>query len=714
MLFRSTEATPREGSPEESPTLTFQQATRAGMILGTAAYMAPEQARGKSVDKRADIWAFGVVLYEMLTGRSAFRGETITDVLAAVVKEEPDLTRVAAKVRRLLQCCLQKDPKRRLQAIGDWRLPLEDIPDDKNHRHVGRLNWALLALVAVLITAVVALGFAYFRRPVEGARVFKLSVVPPEKAKFDLDNIPAVSPDGRRLAFVATNDGKGGLWVRDLDSLTARILPGTEGAGDPFWSPDSRFIGFSAGGKLKKIDITSGLVQWICDTLPNGASSWSKDDNILFATTSGGLLRVAAVGGGTTPVNFPEEGYQNGFPWFLPDGKHFLYTAVAKTPGDEEKSTVYVGDLDSKDRRRVLSANSNVVYVPPGYLLFVRERVLMAQSFDVGKLQATGDPVPIAERVYYDLQWGSFSASQNGVLVYTSGGLEGYRRLALFDRSGKIVGTVGRPGNLNWPRMSPDGHTVAVDIVDRQARSRDLWLYDLKRGTESRFTFNGRIHASPVWSPDGREIAFKGDTEHVYQKSTSGAGQEEVLDQSEGGTRWLSDWSRDGRYIIESFSSKTGYAIWVLPLFGDRKPFPYLPRTAFNESAGTLSPNGHWMAYQSDETKRSEIYVQSFPTPGTKYQISTNGGTAPAWSWDGTELYFIEAEAKMIAVQVKSAGALFEASVPKPLFDVLNTNPLPLSFNVTKDGRFLIAVPVEQGANAPLNVVVNWTAGLKK
>jgi Tol biopolymer transport system component/predicted Ser/Thr protein kinase len=698
--------------PSQSPTFTISP-TRAGLIMGTAPYMSPEQARGKPVDRRADIWAFGVVLYELLTGRRLFDGETTSDILAAVLTKAPDLTRVPAKVRRLLQSCLQKDPKQRLQAIGDWRLLLEDAPQVVGQRPGGILPWVL---VAVLIITVLALGFAYFHHPVEAARAFRLSALPPEKAK--LDSGMAVSPDGRRLTFVAESAGKDMLWVRDLDSLTTRMLPGTEGAQDPFWSPDSGFIGFFADGKLKKIDVANGSSLALCDAWDEFGGSWSRNDTIVFGLGPSDergsvILRVAAAGGSATPVTLAEPHHKQVGPSFLPDGKHFLYTDVDLL--HREKNIVYVAELDSKVHSAVLSARSNVVYAAPGHLLFARAGVLMAQSFDSDKAQVTGEPFPVVERIPYDPigAFALFSVSQNGVLVYASRGLEFDQQLNLYDRSGKIVGTVGPAGNVAWPTISSDGHTVAVDLFDPQTWTRDLWLYDIKRGSAARLTFNSTNLSNPVWSPDGRYIAFCASDGTVYQKAISGATQEEILDKSPG--ICPHDWSRDGHFIIEDRED----GIWVLPLVGDRKPFRYLRLAG---GWGKLSPNGHWLAYMSYENKHFDIYVQSFPTPGIKYQVSTKGGTAPQWSWDGRELFFIETDRKIVSnklmvVEVKVEGATFEASLPKPLFDVGNRGTFATWFNVTKDGRFLIPTiskPVEQSVGVPITVVLNWTVGLKK
>ena len=703
----------REGTdPGNSPTLTIG-ATEAGMILGTAAYMSPEQARGKTVDKRADIWAFGVVLYEMITGRKPFEGEDLGETLAAVIKDEPRWDDIPAKVRRLLGSCLEKDPKKRLRDIGDASRLLEDAPLPTIAPVPVEGGLVRLFPWAVAAVAVLALVFVSYRRSTaEPPRVLKMSVLPPERAVLPVDGIPAVSPDGRQVAFAAAVDGKASLWVRDLGALEARMLPGTEGASLPFWSPDSRSLGFFANGKLKRTDVAGGPVLTLCDSPSGRGGTWNRSDVIVFAP---GILtplsRVPAAGGTPIPVttiNAQEPGHR--FPWFLPDGRHFLYTAYGL---GREKDTVYVADIESKSRRALVPAASNVVYAGQGYLLFLKELTLMAQPFDAGKLQTTGDPVPIAERISYnglDIR-ASFSGSQDGVLVYGSSSTLGLSQLTWFDRSGKMTGTLGALGSYDHPAISPDGNSVAFESRDPQTGLADVWRYDLARRTNSRFTFNSRDNRGAIWSPDNSRIAFfssPGGTGGVFQRAASGAGQDEILYQPAGVP---ADWSKDGRYIIWATTNGANFGnnVWVLPLFGDRKPFPYL-RTNSNERQPKLSPNGQWLAYVSDESKRSEIYVQTFPTPGGKWQISTNGGSIPVWSRDGKELFYISADGKMMAVEVNT-GPKFEAGTAKPLFD---THLAGSGYDVSKDGRFLIPTQVEQSATAPITVVVNWNAALKK
>ncbi|HYV62106.1 MAG TPA: protein kinase [Bryobacteraceae bacterium] len=706
---------------ENSPTLSMA-ATQAGVILGTAAYMSPEQAKGKQVDKRADIWAFGVVFHEMLTGERLFQGDDLTETLAAVVMKQPDVEQVPPTLRRLLKKCLEKDPKKRLRDIGDvWELleeaaPVPSVAAPTAPVKGGKLPW-LAAAVAILAAA--GLGYVAYRHAREETRVLRLFVPPPDKGTYNGVNVPAVSPDGRRIVFAADVDGRRALWVRDLDSLVPRLLAGTDDGRFPFWSPDSRTIGFFAGGKLKKIDVAGGPALAVTDAVNGRGGTWSQNDVIVFAPNNAGpLFRVTAAGGTATPLteldrSASEAGHR--FPWFLPDGRHFLYTARS---GDQAKTVVYAGELDSKARHKVVAANSNAVYVSSGHLLFMRDRTLMAQPFDAGKALTTGDAFPIAENVDYvsGNSQGQFSASQTGVLAYTSGGADGgYRQLTWFDRSGAGVGTVSKPGIFQWPAISPDGKTVAVDRVDFQTGLLDIWLYDPARGGDSRFTFGPATNEWPVWSPDGMRIAFnslRNPRADVYQRATNGTAQDELLDKSPDSRVRVDDWSRDGRYIVEERPDdpKTKSDIWILPTFGDKKPFNYL-HSEFNEQYAKLSPNGQWLAYQSDESKRTEIYVVTFPMLGGKWQISTGGGTRPVWSRDGKELYFIGTDQKMMTVEIR-AGAKFDFGVPKALFEV-RMEPAAW-FDVSKDGKFLIPTQVEAAASVPMTVVVNWHAALKR
>jgi eukaryotic-like serine/threonine-protein kinase len=716
------------GDPSNSPTLTMG-ATQAGMILGTAGYMSPEQTAGQSVDKRADIWAFGVVLYEMLTGQRLFTGDTIAHILADVLRAPIDFDKLPQQTPRaigdLVKRCLDRDVKNRLRDIGEARVALRRYlanpaamePEGSTRTLAGPVRpqpW-IAATMFFAITAA-GLGFVVYRHTREApSGVTRLSLLPPEKGEFGTAagvGPPSLSPDGRRIVFPARVGGKNALWVRDLDSPTPRILPGTEDGIYPFWSPDSRFVGFNSGGKLKKVAVSGGAVLTICDVTFLRGASWNKDDVIVFAPSlSSVLFRVPAAGGIPTPVTSLDASRSENshrFPWFLPDGHHFVYLARSS---NADQTAVFVGDLQSKARKLILRGNSNTVYVEPGYLLFLRDRTLMAQPLSATRLALSGYAVPIAEQVdFVGLNnEGLFTASQNGVLAYASGVHGGDWQITWFDRAGKVLGTVGKPVDIEWASLSPDGKAVATDRLDPQSGNRDIWLYDLARGTEQRLTFSGE-NRFPIWSPDGTRIAFdgnRGGIGKIYLKAANGTGQEEVL---ETGGPIPADWSRDGRYLLfvtGQRNRETASDIWVLP-FSDKKAFPYL-RTEFNEDNSKLSPDGRWLAYQSNESKRNEIYVMTFPMPGGKWQISSGGGRFPVWSRDGRELYYLSADNKLMAVEIKP-GVKFEAGVPHPLFDVRRG----VVFDVSKDGNFLIPTTAEQSASAPVTVVLNWQEGLEK
>jgi serine/threonine protein kinase/Tol biopolymer transport system component len=712
---------------ENSPTLTMA-ATEVGLILGTAAYMSPEQAAGKPADKRADIWSFGVVLWEMLTGSRLFAGgETVSHTLADVLRAEIDFGKLPAStpaaIRHLLKRCLDRNVKTRLRDIGEARVILanptsgtespaqaESPPHDK--------KWLPWSVAAAATIAALGLGYIGYRHYTEETRVVKFSALLPEKARFAAGSLPAISPDGRRIAVPIEVEGSRRIWLRDLDSLTPRLVRGTEGAIFPFWSPDSRWLVFFTGNRLKKVDGLGGPAVEICELpYPGRGGSWSVNDVIVFGVSGGGLFRVPATGGNATPISTPDPPaeVEHERPWFLPDGHHVIFTARSLDPS---RSRVYVIDMDSKNKskdRRLLSAvDSNAVYSPPGYLLFARDETLMAQPFDASKVQITGDAVPLIEGIDYYGGYANFSASQTGVLTYTSGATLFGGQLTWFDRAGKPLGTVGRSGLIEWAAISPDGGKVAYDLRDPQTLLFDIWVHDLATHTDSRFTFGpgNNTNRFPVWSPDSSHIAFtsQGSAPGVYQLAVDGAAQNEPLD-TEGGKRAL-DWSRDGRYLIEesASSSKTSFDLWFVPLLGDRKPVAYL-NSQFAEQQGKLSPNGQWLAYRSDASKGNEIFVETFPARGGKWQISRNGGGFPQWSRDNRELFYVAGDQTLMAVEINS-GPKFEPLAQKPLFHVhMPTNSW---YDVGKDGRFLVPTQVEQGGPVSLSVVINWTAGLRK
>jgi serine/threonine protein kinase len=706
----SPEDTP-SANPENSPTLTMG-ATNLGVILGTAAYMAPEQARGKRVDKRADIWSWGVVLYELVTGERTFQGEDAAETLAAVIHKQPDLKRVPVQVRRLVGECLQKDPKLRMRDIGDAKRLLEEPQQARLASPPWQGGAAVLAIISI------ALGFVAWKHyREEPPRVVKFTITPPSERVFPPD-IPtmSVSPDGRRIAF-ETRGNRRELWVRELDNSAPRMLAVIE-AGIPelpIWAPDSRRLAFFDGTKLKKIEISGGPTETIAETAASspGSGSWNRDDVIIFGRFNWPLFRVAASGGTPEPLTqFDKTRGETTHwaPWFLPDGRHFLYVAESNDP---EKNRLYVADLASKTRKQVLGFGTRAIYVNPGYLVYTRDRELMAQPFDAGKLESTGDPVPLAgaiDRARTGPEIGHFSASANGVLAYTSGGAVGDGQLTWFDRNGNKLGTVGAPGYLREFSLSPDSSAVVLVREDLQTLRSDLWVHDLTHDSEFRLTSSG-FNLYPVFSADGRQVFFEGNRDgdyKVYRKAANGTGQEELVEATH---MWPSDASRDYLFTNTFPDEKNGGDIWVLPFTGGRKPFAYV-HTEFNETFPRISPDGRWLAYQSSESKRREIYVVSFPQPGGKWPVSNGGGRAPVWSRDGRELYYYSADNKIMAVEVKP-GDQFQFGVPKALFTVRFSFDAG-RFEVNKDGRFLLPALVEQDASAPITVVLNWPELLKK
>ena len=688
--------------------------TTEGTLFGTPQYMAPEQFEGKEADARSDIWAFGAVLHEMVTGQKAFQGKSYTLLVGAILSADPGpmpaKPGVPAWLQRLVRHCLAKDPEDRWQSMRDVMIGLRAPPEESTMAPTRPSRWPWL-LAATMTAAALAMAILHFREAKEQPRVLRMSVLPPDNTLLRREDIPAISPDGRRVVFVATADRKDQLWVRDLDSLTARVLAGTEGAARPFWSPDSRTVAFWAGGKLKKADVAGGRVLALCDATGFRGGTWGSSGVIVFGGFGRGTLRVSAAGGSPTPVTVGTTDHRA--PWFLPDGRHFLYT---KTNPGRGKAMIYAANIDSKVEKPIMAVDSNASYAAPGYLLFVRQRTLMAQPFDAGTLQTTGDAFPVAEEIESSSGGrieNRFSASQNGALAFVSSGEKGMSQLTWLERSGKVVGTLGEPGFISSPAISPDGKTVAVDRIDPQTAATDIWLHDVASGAASRFTFGPEANTGPVWSADGASITFssvRDGVQHPFRRgTTSAAARDEVLSKPLGdppAVTSASDWSRDGQYVILGVDNpKTKQDIWVLPLFGDRKPFPYL-HTEFSESHAMLSPDGRWLAYRSDESQRSEVYVQSFPGGGGRRQVSTDGGSAPVWRKDGKELYFINRD-NVMAAEI-SGGPKFEARAPKLLMEAFTLG----GYDVGKDGRFLTAVPVGS-QNPPITVVVNWLAGSK-
>jgi Tol biopolymer transport system component/predicted Ser/Thr protein kinase len=705
--------------------------TGEGTIVGTVQYMAPEQLEAGQVDARTDIFAFGAVLYQMVTGKKAFTGKSQASLITAIMSSEPPPISTIQPMTppaldRVVKTCLAKEPDDRWQTAHDLMLELTWAGEAGSQasaaapvvRRKKRERLAWIAATAILLLAlIVALPFVigYFRRaPTE---VSATRLVIPASQKQALFS-PSISPDGRHLVYSASTEGKQQLWVRSLDSLTAQPLPGTITNQIPrpvFWSPDGRYIGFFADGKLKKMVLSGGHAETLADVPTSHGGSWNREGVIVFPLSAASpLYRVSATGGEVirlTSLDESRQEFAHRWPFFLPDGRHFLY--LARSAQQRESNAIYVGSLDSKEVKRITSADSNVSYAPPGYLLFAREATLMAQPFDAHKLEVTGDAFPLVERIRYS--WGpglaEFSVSSDGVLVYIPGNPVP-SQLTWFDRSGKQLATVGPPAAYRSFRLSPDEKRVAVDRTDPPGVYSDIWLIELARGVSSRLTSDPGNDLSPVWSPDGSRIAFTSIREgqlKLYQKLSSGAGgDEELLKSAEPLGIW--DWSADGRFILyRILGGKTKNDIWVLPMFGDRKPYPLL-QTEFTESGAKFSPNGRWVAYVSDETGTSEVYVREFQGSGGSWRVSTGGGNFTRWRRDGKELFY-SSGGNLMAVDVKASGSGFEPGVPKVLFERSGGG----IFDVSGDGqRFLIPVLVEESSPEPITVVLNWTADLKR
>ena len=720
-----------------SPTISAA-ATRAGVLLGTAAYMSPEQAKGKAVDRRADIWAFGCVLFEMLAGKAAFGGETITDTLAAVVRGEPEWGQLPQKtpwrIRELLQRCLTKDPKHRLQAIGEARIALENAftgagtEDSISVAATNRKRERILTVATVVFAfAAIVIAIAHWGRAPEEARIVRSYIKAMPNSSFLLGGQQggfAISPDGLRLAYVALNaDGMALLWVRPIDSLQAQALAGTEDATFPFWSPDSRNIGFFADGKLKRIEASGGPSLTLCDAPNPRGGTWNQDGVILFAPNLNvPLHRISDSGGTPIPVTSldPSKGVTtHRWPQFLPDGRHFLYVSgTPLTPRENPTNAINLGSLDSKESKLLFHAHAGAQYVS-GHILFLRLSTLMAQPFNAKRLELTGDAFPIADPVQeYELSLRSvFSASQNGLLAYQEGTNSASRELIWLDRSGKKVGEVPGPEAYLSPRVSPDGKKLLYTVVSPWY---EVWSYDMALGVKTRLTFgtagSQRASLSPVWSPDGQRIAYmtiSAGRFGIYQKAANGSGSEELLLEESDSVKYLNDWSPDGKFLAFQQAPRGINEIWMLPLAGERKPYPLVQPLSPALLSG-FSPDGKWLAYCSSESGEQRVYVVPFPGPGGKWQVSPGGGCYPRWRRDGKELFYLAEDNKIVAAEVKADGSSFAIGAVNPLFETrLYRSPYG-GYDVSADGqRFIIAYEPGQ-PNVAITLVENWDAELKK
>jgi eukaryotic-like serine/threonine-protein kinase len=711
-----------------SPTLT-RMATMQGILIGTAAYMSPEQAKAKPVDRRADIWGFGCVLYEMLTAKQAFDGDTITDTLAAVIKEEPDLSQLPggtpARVRVLLERCFQKDSKQRLRDIGDARISIDEVLSGASEptisvRGPAILPWALSALLAVALVAVAVLSRS--GKTVESPSYF--SALLPFPA-VDM----SVAPDGRTVAVVgfSEDDRTNVLWIYTIGDQQAKKLRDTNGARFPFWSPDGKSLAFFADGKLKKLDIDGGPVQAICDAASGRGGTWNKDGVIVFTPTGGlsdGLYRVPLTGGSPTRISTPDRTRgesTNRWPEFLPDGKHFLYFGGDISSSIEmsaESNAIFVGALDSNEKTFVTKAIGNASYVAPGYLFYYTDKTLFAQSFDADKSKTTGNPVALLTDVAYTprISHTAFSASEK-VLVAQRGSGVSVSQLVWYDRKGSEIGSVGAREVVANVALAPDGETIGVDRTDQETQNSDLWTYDLKRQSLRRLTFNPAVDATPVFSPDGKQILFASSRDRLFKlflKNADGTQEEKALplNGADNSDRYPSDWSHDGKHILYTCATD----LWVAES-SDWKARPFVQGHGTVKNA-QFSPDGRWVAYASSESGQWEVYVTSFPDGNGKWQVSSVGGSQPRWRGDSKELFYLASDGKIMSVSVAD-GPTFDAGTPVALFQanprVLVATSELVAYDVSKDGqRFLINTRQKNPEAQPMTVVLNWPSLLKK
>jgi eukaryotic-like serine/threonine-protein kinase len=710
-------ATPVGMSSSIVATMTHSPLTTEGTLVGTFQYMSPEQLEGRDADARSDIFALGCVLYEMSSGKRAFDGKSTASVVASIMgSEPPPLSAIAPLTPPALEWatrkCMAKDPEERWQSAGDLGSELRWIQEGGSRAGVAVpsaarsrrkvLRWAALAAVAA---AGIALGFVARRAPTPP--VLRAALNLPAGNSIVAAHAAVLSPDGQRVVMtLADAQGKARMWVRSLSSDAAQPLDGTEGAIYPFWSPDSQFIAFfSTEGKLKKIPASGGQAETICDVWTVDGGTWGRAGVIVYSSASRGLYRVSASGGSPVQIPPPEKGSPDyRLPSFLPDGHHFLATS-------NDDGGIFVISADTGKLQPVLPSESGAAqYAGPGYVLFLHGDSLMAQPFDAKTHRVSGAAQRIAESVFNGPT--SFSTTSSGLLLFQH---SFQTQLTWIDPAGNKLSTLGDPGYLSAPYLSPDGKYAVATVTDPRQNHQKLWLYDLGSGTASPFTFGADDDQYPAWSPDSQQVAFtsrRAGKEEIYVKPVGGGSREQLLLSLKGGAE-CDRWSSDGRYLLfDYFDSHTGGGdIWAVPLFGDRKPFPVV-QGASSDVWGTFSPDGKWVAYESDESGRGEIYVVPFPGPGGKWQISTGGGLVPLWA-SGKELFYTTVDSRIMAVEFTVQGTNFVFGKSRELFSGRAFGN-STGGDVTRDAkRWLLALPVDQVNASPLILITNWTATLK-
>jgi eukaryotic-like serine/threonine-protein kinase len=696
----------------------------AGMVLGTLQYMAPEQIEGVEADARTDIFAFGAVLYEMLTGAKAFDGRSAASLTAAILERQPAPIReqqplVSEQLEHVIVRCLEKDPELRWQSVADVAAELRWIVDHPQPpvltttapaRSRSRLAWAIVPL-AMLAGAVIAGVVAWSARPAPAA---------PPTVRFEVPTPPtddpvsmALSTDGRQLAYVAKGERRQQIWIRALDRVEARPLPGTEDASYPFWSPDGRAIGFFAENKLKRIDVAGGVPLAITDVPNARGGAWSSQGVILFVPgVNAPIFRIATTGSASSMATElgPDTGPAHRWPQFLPDGQRFIFQSALGPP---ETNGVYLGSLDGRKPVRLMARGNAARFVPPGTLLIVEQGALLAFSFDPKNGTVSGEPATIAHALGSGVGTAALSTSDTGVLAYRVGGGQ-QRQWRWIDRQGRTGGAIGEAAldAISAPELSPDGRTL---VLFRQPQgNNDIWLLDLGRGVYSRLTAGPPASALPLWSPDGRSVVYSSRRGGggIFRRSVSGNGEEESILTVPNTATPLS-WSSDGRLlVIRAAGERTGADLFAIDMTGDRKPFPVV-QTPFDEAEAQISPDGRWLAYGSNESGRYEIYLRPFPAGGPRVQVSAAGGAQVRWAPSGKELFYVAPDRRMMAVEVRAGRDAPDVSAPVALFptnlpsgtNILGGKP---QYVVTRDGRFLLNTAVDATNTPPITIVLNW------
>ena len=712
--------------------------TRPGALLGTVAYMSPEQVSGKRVDFRSDQFSFGALLYEMSTGRRAFRRETPIDTLVAILHEEPEPfealnVRLPPPVRWVVERCLAKDPRERFTSTRDLardlatlRIHLAEISGSAGAARPdgvppGRFHRRTLVRASQVLLAIALIGGAYrlFSSRGGGSPV-RLSLLPPPDSSFNFNTAApapaAFSPDGARLVFGARDkSGRNLLWLRSLAESAAQPLAGTEEATYPFWSADGSSIAFFAAGKLKKKAVPGGVVETLCDARDGRGGTWSQKDEILIAPDSTGpIVTVPAKGGQPRPVTreaTPSSDYSHRWPSFLPDGRHFLF--LRRNPAGQQDG-IYLGSLDGFDRRRLLPDISDARYSPPGYLVLVRNGALVALGFNAKNLRLTDEMLLLSEHVaYHAYRWnGAFSVSGNGRLSFEAGSASNAVSLTWFDRSGRTTGTVGSPADYGGIRLSPDGKRCAMEIRDPSTGALGIWVMDLEIAAATRISSASSLNVSPTWSPDGKRIVFSSSRNghwNLFGRDSAGAGPEELLSPSRS-DQAPTAWSSDGKWIAFNSNGPNPtdkYQVWTFDVTM-RESSPLI-QSGYNERDGSFSSDGRYLAYVSDETGRQEVYVRPFRSVKEKWRVSSDGGSQPSWRRDGRELYYVSPDSRLMAVSAELGGDP-RFGLPSALFEApLQTSATDIGLYAARaDGERFLLVAVRKGGPLGLSVVLNW------